>query len=146
MTLVVLSGVAAAHIGAGSPLVVKGALLYVAIQTLLSYFVAGVVKLANAEWRRGYALRAFIAQPGYSVPALVSRILHTRLRVLVASWAVIIFECSVPAAVVSAQSATIFAATAFTFHIGNAYAFGLNRFLPTWAAAWPAVLFVAGGM
>lgn len=143
MTMVVLSALVVAHLGNGSPVVVNGALLYVAAQAMLSYFVAGVAKLTNAEWRRGDALPAFVSRPDVAAPAAVRRLLADRRRRTGASWAVIAFECSLPLAFAGVGAAWVFVAVALVFHLGTVVAFGLNRFLLAWAAAWPAVVYAA---
>jgi hypothetical protein len=58
-----------------------------------------------------------------------------------ASWAVMIFECLFPLALVNTQSCLAFMSVAILFHLSNFYLFGLNRFLLSWAAAYPALLY-----
>ena len=143
MTMVVLTGVVVAHLWRGSPVVVGGALLYVAAQATLSYVVAGVAKLANPGWRSGVALGAFVARPDFAVPVAVRRALGTGRRLMIASWAVMLVECTFPLAFVGVGAAWFIVALALAFHLGNVAVFGLNRFLHAWAAAWPAVIFAA---
>jgi hypothetical protein len=106
-----------------------GCLLYILIQLLLSYVVAGLSKLANPDWRDGVALRYFLKSSGYSISPTAS---------LVLSWILILFECSFPLAVFFPRP---FLMLGLLFHIGNFLAFGLNRFFFVWLAAYPALLF-----
>lgn len=143
MTMVVLTGLVVAHLGHRSALLVNGALLYIAAQVLLSYFVAGVVKLANPAWRNGTALRDILARADFAVPAAVRRpVAHPAVAVVV-SWVVIVFELAFPAAFTSVPAAVAFAVVVGIFHLANVAAFGLNRFLLAWASAWPAVIWAA---
>lgn len=143
MTMVVLTGLVVADLGHRSPVLVNGALLYVAAQVMLSYFVAGVVKLANPAWRGGTAVREILARADFNVPAAVQRPLRRRGGAVVLSWCVMAFECAFPVAFTSVPAVVVFAAIAVTFHVSNVVAFGLNRFLLAWASAWPAVIWAA---
>ncbi|MCC6930195.1 MAG: hypothetical protein IT359_14515 [Gemmatimonadaceae bacterium] len=143
MLMVVLSALTVAHLGASSPIVVQGALVYVAAQSVMSYFIAGVVKLIDAPWRRGVALASFVATPHFGTPIALRQLLSRPAVAFAASWAVILFECAFPLALTGARAAALFVALAACFHLGNVAAFGLNRFLLAWAASWPAVLHTA---
>jgi len=143
MIMVVLTAVMVAHAGAAHDVVVRGALLYIAAQAFMSYFVAGVAKLARRSWRDGSALGSFVATPHFAVPDLLRRALGSTERLLVASWAVIVFECSVPLSLTSPVASAAYVAVALGFHVANAWAFGLNRFVLAWAATWPALLYAS---
>jgi hypothetical protein len=143
MAMVVLTALVVAHAGIGSPVLVNVALVYVAVQGVLSYAVSGVAKLANPAWRSGEALGAFVARADLGAPAFVARLLAARARGLVASWAVMAFECGFPLALAGVAAAWAFVAAAVAFHLATVVVFGLNRFLLTWAATWPAVVYVA---
>lgn len=143
MLMVVLTALAVAHLGASSPIVVQGALVYVAAQSMMSYFIAGAVKLINAPWRSGAALASFVATPHFGTPAVLRRQLTRPALARLASWAVMLFECAFPLALTGPRAAACFLALAACFHLGNVAAFGLNRFFLAWAASWPAVLFAS---
>ena len=143
MTMVVLTGLAVAHLGAGHPVVVTGAMLYIAAQAILSYFIAGVVKVVNPDWRNGEALRAFVARRDVAAPLVVQRLLEGRPARVAASWLVMGFELAFPLALASPPLAFALVGIAAAFHLGNVVTFGLNRFLMAWAASWPAVVAAA---
>ena len=105
-------------------------LLYIAIQLILSYFVAGIVKIMSPQWRSGQALTYFFHQYGFQVSTMTAFIL---------SWGVITVECLFPFAVFAP---TAFVGIVIIFHLANVYIFGLNRFFFAWLAAYPA-LFLA---
>lgn len=103
-------------------------LLYVVLQLILSYGVAGWAKLINPEWRRGEALLTFLRDHGIEVSPRFT---------LVASWILIGFEIGFGFALVMPWP---FVAVGLLFHLTNTYVFGLNRFFFVWLAAYPALL------
>lgn len=115
---------------------------YLAMQLLLSYAIAGWVKLVNPAWRRGRALRDVFALSAY--PAGENwRALAMRPRLLlVAGWGVILFELALPLAFLSRPALIAALAVAALFHFANACLFGLNRFFWIWIAAYPSILWL----
>lgn len=120
------------------PTLHRAALLYIAVQTALSYVIAGLVKLRQPAWRSGEALRTFLSSTRYGAPAFV-REYSTAASSRLLSAAVIGFECSFPLAFLDARGCLAVLAIGICFHAANAIVFGLNRFLFAWAAAYPAV-------
>ena len=106
----------------------KPALTWIGVNLVLSFTVAGLAKLRNAEWRDGRALRAFARR--YEIHAPGAR---------AAGWMVMLFEVSFPLGLYSPEAAIGYAALGLVFQAINAYAFGLNRFWLAWAAAYPAL-------
>ena len=143
MTVVVLTGLTIARFVPESIWVSTVCLLYIAIQSVTSYFVAGVVKIRHSEWRTGEALSCFIQAPKYQAPELVRKLLVARGASLIATWAMLLFECLFPLALFGAAISPIvplaFIAIAGLFHFSNVYIFGLNRFLFAWTATYPAI-------
>jgi hypothetical protein len=143
MTLVVLLGLVVASAAPDEPLVTRGALLYIALQAALSYFIAGVVKLKGARWRSGAVLSEIAAAERYQAPALARALLARPAVARAAAWAVMLFDTAFPLALTGPRLALVFIAAALGFHLLNAWLFGLNRFLLAWASAWPAVAYAA---
>lgn len=118
------------------------ALTYLAVQLVLSYFISGVVKLAQPAWRGGHALRDVFAFSAYPVAENL-RALQTMPRVLQsASWAVIAFEVTFPLALLSPPALILALTLATAFHLANAILFALNRFVWIWLAAYPSILWL----
>lgn len=139
MTLVVLSSLVIGHLDFENS---QTAVLYfIAVQAITSYFVAGIIKLRSMQWRRGIALSAFARQ------SLVEGLFRKsfadggKVYMLLLTWIVILFEVLFPLAFVGIQFAGALVAIAFVFHLGNAFVFGLNRFVWAWLASYPAILF-----
>lgn len=143
MTMVVLSALVVAHFGTAWPLTQRGALVYVAVQSIMSYCIAGLVKLANDDWRQGKALSSFVENPQFAVPGMVTRLLQPAMVSRVVSWLVIAFECSFPAVLAGPRVAAGFLICAAAFQLGNVAVFGLNRCFFAWAATWPAVWYLS---
>ncbi len=117
---------------------------YLGAQLVLSYFIAGWVKLKNPEWRNGTALRQVFAFSAYPVSESLRGWAARPRLLLVMSWAVILFEIAFPLALASAPILTIGLALAAAFHLANACLFGLNRFFWTWIAVYPAIVWLQG--
>ncbi|HKU43675.1 MAG TPA: hypothetical protein VJR89_36200 [Polyangiales bacterium] len=120
----------------------RAALLYIAVQSVLSYFNAGVVKLKEPSWRDGSALLALLRARAAPVAQQLAAALATPLRRRIAARGVIALEaCAAPLALIDPRLCAGFLALGLGFHTLNAYVFGLNRFLFAWAATYPALFF-----
>lgn len=117
MTVVVLTALLLPGLG----------LAYLALQTTLSYFVAGCAKARHLSWRNGSALEFF----------LEGRLRGGRARV--ASWLVLAWQCSFPLALSGPGAALGYCCGGLLFHAANLHYMGLNRFLWIWLACYPAV-------
>lgn len=139
MTVLILLALSAA----ASPSLAHAALAYIAVQTTLSYCIAGLVKLKEPAWRDGGALRAFVelAVQRHGAPRWILELLSTRRRSQLLAFLVIGFECSVPVAWLDPRICAAFLTAGLGFHFANSVVFGLNRFFFAWAAAYPAVYF-----
>lgn len=143
MLLVVALALALARTAPGTALGRAG-LAWAAVQVVLSYFVAGVAKLGDRRWLDGRAMPFLVRLPHYHVPAWAQALLSWRPAALGAAWAMLGFELVAPAALVDRRLALGVIGFGAAFHLANALVFGLNRFLWTWLAAYPALLFWAG--
>lgn len=116
---------------------VTNGLGYIAAVLIYSYVSSGLKKLRRKSWRDGTALKNFLNSPHYEMtPTIQLLIRHS----LIASWAVILFEVSFPLSLIWPHA---YIAIGILFHLGNAYAFGLNRFFWTWICAYPALAYAA---
>jgi hypothetical protein len=115
---------------------------YLAVQVLLSYFIAGWVKIMNPEWRRGRATRDVLLFSAYPVSESLRAGADWPRTVYLASWAVMLFELVFPLALLSPQALVIGLGLAVLFHFVNACLFGLNRFFWIWLAAYPSLLWL----
>lgn len=123
----------------------KACVYYIAIQTVLSYAVAGFAKLKQPAWRNGTALSRFTqaySRVPHESPANLGAVAIQRAPAIWA-WIVIAFECSFPLAMLNPSLCLVYIAGGIAFHFVNFYVFGLNRFFFTWMAAYPALYIVS---
>ena len=144
LSVVLLSALSLCELCAGSTTAQEAALLYIAVQVTLSYVMAGLAKAQHAEWQSGRALASFVSDGGYGAPAWLVRALDGRARVAALSWGVLGFECGFPLAWSGPWACAVFTGAGLCFHLGAWLAFGLNRFVFAWAAAYPALCWCSG--
>lgn len=144
MTMVLLLGLSASALPFGE-IAQRAGLGYICAQLVLSYFIAGLVKLRRSAWRSGHALGAFLGSERYGTPPWLQRFVTPRVG-LVLAWSVMVFELAFPLTLLRPHAALGFAALGLAFHAANAIAFGLNRFLFAWAAAYPALVYFSAAL
>ena len=145
MTIAVLTGIMVAHgleqmglTGFGPRL----GLIYIAVQSASSYFISGWVKLLSADWRNGRALIWFLDTSIYGPLAATSHFRQPWVAIL-ASWAFILWEGTLPLALMDIRLTLAFCAGGMIFHFLVFWYFGLNRFFFAWIASYPALIFLA---
>ncbi len=142
MTVLVLVGLTLARALRAYPLAATASYLYVAVQLVFSYFLAGFVKLREPAWRRGTALACFTSDARFASPRWARVLFRNPALGLLACWSVIAFECTFPLALLEPRATVAYAVFGAAFHLFNNVIFGLNRFFFAWSAAYPA-LFLA---
>jgi hypothetical protein len=141
MGLVVLS---ALTLAAWSPDHSSTALIYIGVQSALSYIVAGAAKLRRPRWRTGEALLSFVRSSSpYDVPPYFETLLERRHFACGASWALIGFELGLGPALFDERLLRGWICAAIAFHFLNFVAFGLNRFWWVWLSSYPALLYLS---
>lgn len=147
MSLVVTAGLFVATAFPDGSFAQLAAVVFIAVQVTLSYFIAGVHKLFSTTWRDGSALEGVMSTKtwGHSgLHALFQR--YPRVNLL-AAWTIIGFEVLFPLWLLTSPDVTVlFLAVAFVFHVGNAVFMGLNGFLVMFPAAYPAVYYTSYGI
>lgn len=118
----------------------EGALWYLTIQVILSYFIAGVHKAKRAKWQTGEAAADFISAPHYQAPRFVLKALEHPFISKMFSWSVLLFELAYPLVLLFPKTFFIFGVL---FHLSNFAIFGLNRFFWVWPATYPALYLCA---
>ncbi len=119
------------------------AIWFIAAQGVLSYLTAGVAKARSTVWRSGEALTLILGSEAYGrawTGLLVSR--FTRPLTFLAR-VTIAFECLFPLVLVlPAPLAAGLLGCGLLFHLGCAFAMGLNAFLFAFPATYPCIFFV----
>lgn len=116
------------------------ALAYLAFQLTFSYFQAGYIKVINPAWRSGQALIDVFAITAYPSSEKVRSWANSPRLVFYISWLVILFELFFPLLLLQKHILTMGLIVAATFHLANAYLFGLNRFFWVWPASYPIII------
>jgi len=137
LSVVLLGALSLAQLFAASRAAQTAALLYIAVQLTLSYFMAGLAKLQHAEWRTGGALASFVG--AWGAPRWLASALGGKARLALSSWGVLGFECGFPLAWSGPRACALLLGVGLCFHLGAWLLFGLNRFVFAWAAAYPAL-------
>ena len=143
MMFQVLIGLLIASFGLVNPILTRIGLGWIAAQSVLSYFVAGVAKLRNDNWRTGIALQTLLRSNGpYILLAPARNLANSNALCIAASWGVILIEIAFPAVLLLPWEGKLTMLSAgILFHIANATMLGLNRFIWAWSATYPAVLY-----
>jgi len=120
--------------------------LFIAVNLVISYFKAGLVKARSIDWISGQALVYFIEHTNSRSLLRSFVLLNTKNMSLFfwkcLSYSVIIIELSMPLALISHSLFWFYATWAFIFHLNNFLIFGLNRFFWTWVLAWPSFYYI----
>ncbi|MBL4791276.1 MAG: HTTM domain-containing protein [Kordiimonadaceae bacterium] len=115
---------------------------YLAVQLILSYLIAGWVKIINPEWRNGRALQDVFQFSTYPVSENLRGLAHWPRLLFFMSWAVMIFELCFPFSLLTQTTLMIGLCVATLFHLANACLFGFNRFFWIWLAAYPSIIWL----
>lgn len=143
MTHILLITLSIANVFTSQSLIFRAALLYLGLQTILSYFVAGLVKLQNGAWLQGFNLKYILVNSPYPIPSWVKRVCIEGPWALLLSWFILAFELSFPVVLLSRDTTILYVGMAILFHISNAFVLGLNRFVWAWLAAYPAIYYLS---
>lgn len=139
MTIMVVTALAITGFWTDSPLLHRIVWYYVGAQLVISYFMAGVVKLKQKKWLNGLYLKRVLLGTFYEVHPMGQKLAQNTKFCRLASWSVIAFEVVFPMVFLKHEMLPYFLGTAFLFHLGNFFFFGLNRFVFSWLAAYPAL-------
>ncbi|MBO6920036.1 MAG: HTTM domain-containing protein [Rhizobiaceae bacterium] len=143
MGLLILVCLTLAHL-APSHLWQEIAFGYLAMQLILSYLISGWVKIVNPAWRSGRALQDVFAFTTYPVSENLRGFAEQPKLLFVMSWCVIAFELLFPLALLNTNILVVALIIAATFHLANAFLFGLNRFFWIWLTAYPSIIWFQG--
>jgi hypothetical protein len=140
MTTVVLTGLLVANLSSNTAMAYLG-LGFIAIQSL-SYLVSGMAKALSPAWRKGGACAGVFNTRSYGNKALAGFLLsHPGLERSLC-YATIVVEVLLGAAVVQSSPQVLAAllSVGVLFHLGVAAVMGLNTFLWSFLATYPAIV------
>jgi hypothetical protein len=147
MSLLTYATLTASRIFANDEKAKEACAWFLAGQTNLSYFAAGLSKLVGAPWRNGMAMPGIFRTTVYG-DKRVHDLLKSRPRLAkAAGWAVVASELAMPLMMTAPKlPAWALLGMGGSFHVGNAVFMGLNRFVYSFVGTYPAIVHVAKNM
>jgi hypothetical protein len=146
MVRIVLAALLIQSLAPQDPELKRACLWFIALQAVGSYVTAGAAKLAMPQWRSGRYLQQMLASRAYG-RLWAARIVDDPSAARWFSRGIIAFECSfLFAPFAGVPGAIAFCAAAAFFHLMNAAVMGLNLFVWSFLATYPAILYCAGDM
>lgn len=123
----------------------KLCLIFIAMQSILSYVISGIAKIVSVKWRSGVAIFQIMNSKSYGhqtvavylnkAPKLINYIL---------CWQIILFETLFFLVLfLPSPWLLIFLIWGIVFHIYNAITMGLNNFLWAFVATYPSLIFLS---
>ena len=120
--------------------------LFIAVNLVVSYLKAGLVKAKNSDWLNGYALKHFVTHTNClstKRSSIYKQIINTKPIIWVTlSYLTLFIELTFPLVLLSTFTFWVYATWALLFHFLNFLVFGLNRFFWSWMLAWPALFYL----
>ncbi len=145
MNLVLLAAVTVAVAAGQHGPTALVALGFVALQCSLCYLVAGTSKLVSPIWRSGAALQGIMSTQIYGHDALFKLLTKSRALARGGCWTTIAVEMAfTPLCLISTPTALLAICAMGGLHVTIALTMGLNGFLLSFLAAYPAVWLVFG--
>ena len=143
MTSIILITITLCLVPFGNELLLKAGLWFIALQSCLSYFAAGIAKLLSPQWRGGTAVTGIFNSRTYGTEWVANYLKDKPQLGVFLCWSVIIIEILFPLCLLLPLPLCLVMLTwGFVFHLLNAVIMGLNSFLWAFIATYPAILFV----
>ncbi len=143
MQIIVFAGLAAYYV-APDAIGRHVALWFIGLQAIVAYLAAGTSKLSSPAWRDGRALVRVMNSDVFGNRVGARLLARVPQLSRVACWAVIIYECASPLLIVAGPlPCLVFITCGVVFHLSNAAIMGLNKFLWSFGATYPALLYVS---
>lgn len=117
-------------------------LLFIAAELISSYFIAGFSKLISPVWRKSSALHGIFSTRNFGHSFFYRLISWSELLTTILSWYIFLFEMLFFTVLFFHPAYTVvFFTIGFLFHVFNAIVMGLNNFLLSFLAAYPALFY-----
>lgn len=141
MSLLILI-VAALSRAVGTPRALASGVLFIAAQGILSYAAAGWAKVFQPGWRDGSHIRRILTTSSYGMHRIANTALTHSVVARIGTVGVLLFECLFPI-VLFVPEPLMWAvlAAGVAFHLACGALMGLNTFVWSFSATYPAVLF-----
>ncbi len=140
ISLVTGAGLLVAALFVHNSIVQRAAIAFIAAQTILAYLLAGLAKATSPEWRNGEAIEQIFRTKTWghaSIHSIVNRFPRTKFGL---AWTVIGFEVLFVLVLFVQPSLLLgILATAVVFHLSVAVFMGINSFVFSFTATYPAI-------
>ena len=141
VNLVVCAAVAASKFFPDDEKARKACTAFIAGQSVVSYFAAGLAKAVSPYWRDGSAMQGIFRTKTYGQKHVGELLKKYPWLARLGGWGVWVGEMLFPLALVAPKPiAAGLLGTGVSFHAGNAAFMGLNRFLWAFSATYPSVV------
>jgi hypothetical protein len=120
------------------------AAFFIAMQSCLAYFSAGMAKLLSSVWRSGDALRCIVNTSTHGSQWLVELLTRYPRFSAMVNWGLILAELAFPAVLIAPRGGACFflLGVGLLFHVSNAVVMGLNNFIWAFLATYPCIYFL----
>ena len=128
----------------GSDYAAELCMVFLTFQVSCAYFAAGLHKLSAIQWRNGSALITVAGGVVFGNPTL-HRLLRSHPRLaFISSWLIIVWEMAFFSVVLLPPTfVACVLLVGMCFHVVNALAMGLNKFVWAFVGVYPAVWYTA---
>lgn len=141
MAYILYTGLAISSL-AGTVFVRVAFLWFIALQSCLAYCVAGIAKASAKGWRDGDYLTAVSYTHIYGHPRLAGYLISRPDLAKTLARTLILWESTFPLVLVMPEPvAGAMLATGILFHLTNGYLMGLNTFIWSFVATYPAICY-----
>jgi hypothetical protein len=119
-------------------------LAFIGAETVLCYFSAGVAKALDPGWRNGTAVPMIVRSREFGLVRLSALVDRNEGLGKLLCWSTIAWETSAPAFVALGPRTCLgYLAAGIVFHVSVAVVMGLNDFVLSFVATYPAVYFLS---
>ncbi|WP_405833249.1 MULTISPECIES: hypothetical protein [unclassified Streptomyces] len=123
----------------------EAGLCFIGAQACLAYSAAGIAKLISPCWRSGDAIRGILSTRTYGARRLAAAVRRVPGAALFTSWVTMTFESLfVLAPFLPRVPLFTLLGVAVLFHASTAAVMGLNGFLWSFVATYPAIIYLNG--
>jgi hypothetical protein len=141
MTWIIFTGLAIASL-VGTPLAETTYLWFLALQACLAYATAGIAKASASHWRNGSCLVGIFGTRIYGHAKLADFLRQNPTIANLLARLLIVWQCSFPVVLLAPVPVGLsILGIGVLFHLANAYFMGLNTFVWSFVATYPAILF-----
>lgn len=121
----------------------RAAAVFIALQSCLAYFAAGMAKLLSPLWRSGDAVRAIVNTHTHGSQGLVALLSKHSGLARMLNWGLIGAELTFPMVLIVPKEICIaILGLGLFFHLSNAVVMGLNNFVWAFLATYPCIYYL----